>query len=164
MVMPSLEASDNDERGPSKGLGRRLNRKIVFNKLHEIKVYLEKCGYSQLEIVLARYPLVRATDRPAAVQYQFVLCERTASQEELIKSYLEDYPQLKDVYFVVKAALDARGLSDPSVGGLGSYPLFVALVNALKRTNNSRKEPVEHLVNILGFYTALDTSKTCPHA
>ena len=74
--------------------------------------------------------------------------------------YAEDYPYLYELYFVLKAALEIRGLTDVFRGGLGSYPLLMMLVASIKLNPHPRNDAAGALINFLEFYGSFDnTSK-----
>lgn len=161
LIIPSMEAK-RGRRGPSQGLGRPDNRALVKKKLIHVSKELRYRGFSGLNIIMARYPLLQATHTASNVKIQIVVSQPTKSQEELIKSYLEDYSHLKDVYLVLKAALAARGLNEPSLGGLGSYSLFMLIVTALVHTKTPRKaDQMTYLKNVVHFCATMSTEKYC---
>eukprot|EP00976_Prorocentrum_cordatum_P020482 416383-Prorocentrum_minimum.AAC.1 len=46
---------------------------------------------------------------------------------------MAEHPSLRPLCLVMKAALQQRGLDDPSLGGLGSYSLINLLAYSLRR-------------------------------
>lgn len=160
LTIPSIEAK-RGERGPSQGLGRPDNRTMVKKKLILLSHQLRRRGFSGLNIIMARYPLLQATHQ-SRIKIQIVVSQSTKSQEQLIKHYLEEYLYLKEVYLVMKATLAARGLNEPRLGGLGSYSLFMLIVTALVHTKTPRRaDEMTYLKNVFYFCSTMDTEKYC---
>ena len=72
--------------------------------------------------------------------------------------YALEFPQLRAIHNVIKASLDARGLMDPSTGGLGSYTLTVMIVAFLKKSSHTRSSGLGSiLLEFLHFYEKFNT-------
>ena len=71
---------------------------------------------------------------------------------------LEEFPQLKPIFLLLKSALKARALTDPKLGGIGSYPLLMLLFICLKRQRIMRRHSIAEALQAI-FHTCnnLDT-------
>ena len=58
---------------------------------------------------------------------------------ELIRQYLEIYPTLKPLVFVLKKFIYSTNIYDPYSGGLSSYGLILMIVAYLQDDNRERK-------------------------
>jgi non-canonical poly(A) RNA polymerase PAPD5/7 len=106
----------------------------------------------------ARYPLINLLDKQSNLSIQIVLAHDTSQSEELMARYAGDYPYLNELYFVLKAALEIRGLTDVFRGGLGSYPLLMMLVASIKLNPHPRNDAAGALINFLEFYGSFDNT------
>jgi hypothetical protein len=106
----------------------------------------------------ARYPLISLQDRHSGLDLQVVLSNDTSLSRKFIQGYIEQYPYLRAVYFVVKTTFDIRGLSDVFRGGFGSYTLFMMLVASIQQKPHSRNDAAGCLINFLGFYHDFNTT------
>jgi non-canonical poly(A) RNA polymerase PAPD5/7 len=107
----------------------------------------------------ARYPLISLQDRRSGLDVQIVLSNDTSLSRGFIKQYLEEYPYLRQLYFVVKTMFDVRGLSDVFRGGFGSYSLFMMIVASIKHSPHPRNDAAGGLINFLKFYRNFNTTK-----
>jgi non-canonical poly(A) RNA polymerase PAPD5/7 len=107
----------------------------------------------------SRYPLISLQDRASGLDMQIVLANDTAHSRQFVQRYMEEYPYLDQVYSVVKATLDVRGLSDVFRGGVGSYPLFMMVVASLKHRPSIRNDAAGALLNFLDFWGNFESSK-----
>ncbi|KAF3033026.1 hypothetical protein E8E12_001812 [Didymella heteroderae] len=85
--------------------------------------------------------------------------EIVARKHVIEQRYLEEYPYLKEIYSVVKATLDIRGLSDVFRGGVGSYSLFMMIVASLKHRPSIRNDATGALLNFLDFWGNFKSSE-----
>lgn len=131
---------------------KSLHRLFVGN-LSKHKAYLLRL------LRQARYPLILLQDRQSGLEIQIVLSNDTSLSREIMKGYMEDYPYLRQLYFVVKTIFDVRGLSDVFRGGFGSYPIFMMLVASIKHMPHPRNDAAGALVNFLKFYRSFNTKK-----
>lgn len=150
--VPSMQKKSG-ERGPSAGMGRRTNRKRIVSTLDRINISsIWSYRFDEHAVVLARHPLVRMTHIGTSTDVQIVASSPTRLVNEYIRDCLAEYPQLKPIYFVLKAALAARQLDEPRDGGIGSYALLVWIIVGLKRNNISRRSDVaETLAKVLSM-------------
>ncbi|RMY24281.1 hypothetical protein D0866_11431 [Hortaea werneckii] len=108
------------------------------------------------------FPIINAQHRESGIDVQIVCAPPTTPQQERTAKYMNEMPNLKALYSVLRVMFGVRGLVDVFNGGIGSYGLFMMLVAALKRGERSRKPPVtvgEQLMHFLKFYAHFDMQK-----
>ncbi|KIW05487.1 uncharacterized protein PV09_03371 [Verruconis gallopava] len=146
----------------------RMANNNALSKLQES--FLRHPDYLFSNIRHARYPLLHMQHKPSGYDVQIVCANDTSKQRALIQNYLEKKPHLFDLYAVLKATLDLRGLSDVFRGGLGSYNILIMILAALdlykptKMTDHTQLSEMHKLgfdlLFVLKFYgTILDTYK-----
>ncbi|KAJ4303397.1 hypothetical protein N0V90_002290 [Kalmusia sp. IMI 367209] len=107
----------------------------------------------------ARYPLLALQDRASGIDIQIVLSNDTSKSREYIQHYMTEYPYIRQVYAVVRAMFEQRGLSDVFRGGFGSYSIFMMLVASLQHQSNERKDAAGALINFMYYWAYFDTRK-----
>jgi hypothetical protein len=112
----------------------------------------------------AYFPLIRAVHIHTGLKIQIVSTKDTSASREAIKKYLAEYPTLKPLFLVLKAALHLRNLSDPWTGGFGSYTLFMMCVAALKHADTQQREFKKRSLSLdflhtLHFWSEFDTTR-----
>ncbi|KAF1848555.1 uncharacterized protein K460DRAFT_375402 [Cucurbitaria berberidis CBS 394.84] len=128
-------------------------RELYWTNLRRHKAYLlPKLRY-------ARYPLISMQDRQSGLDVQIVLSNDTSISRVIMHDYMEQYPYLRPVYYVVKTMFDVRGLSDVFRGGFGSYSLFMMIVASVRHKPNPRNDTAGALINFLSFWRDFDTRK-----
>ncbi|KAI7090474.1 hypothetical protein KC356_g1428 [Hortaea werneckii] len=108
------------------------------------------------------FPIINAQHRESGIDVQIVCAPPTTPQQEWTAKYMNEIPNLKALYSVLRVMFGVRGLVDVFNGGIGSYGLFMMLVAALKRGERSTKPPVtigEQLMHFLKFYANFDMQK-----
>ncbi|KAI6835124.1 hypothetical protein KC358_g5619, partial [Hortaea werneckii] len=108
------------------------------------------------------YPIINAQHRESGIDVQIVCAPPTIPQQEWTAKYMNEMPNLKALYSVLRVMFGVRGLVDVFNGGIGSYGLFMMLVAALKRGERSTNPPVtigEQLMHFLKFYAHFDMQK-----
>ena len=131
----------------------RVKRMAALRKLHYKLLLRHKSDYLLPTIRWARYPLISLQDRASGLDIQIVLSNDTSVGREYMRSYMVEYPYLPQLYSVLKAQLDVRGLSDVFRGGIGSYSLFMMIVASLKHKPNSHKNASGALMHFLRFWS-----------
>ncbi|KAF1945634.1 hypothetical protein EJ02DRAFT_34877 [Clathrospora elynae] len=116
-------------------------------------------AYMLAALRYARYPLISVQDRQSGLDIQIVLSNDTSVSRVVMQGYMEQYPYLRQLYYVVKTMFDVRGLSDVFRGGFGSYSLFMMIVASIKHHPHPRKDAAGALVNFLKFWRDFDTTK-----
>lgn len=123
-----------------------------LKKLHIRFLSRHRDSYPQPELLWARYPLISMRDQASGLDVQIVLSNDTTLSRQLIQRYQEEYPFINEVYAVLKAILDVRGLSDVFKGGVGSYPLFMMIVACLKHRPSACTDAQAALLGFLAFW------------
>lgn len=116
-------------------------------------------AYMLARLLYARYPLLSLQDRQSGLVIQIVLSNDTSLSREIMQGYMEEYPYLRQLYFVVKTMFDVRVLSDVFRGGFGSYPIFMMLVASIKHMPHPRNDAAGALINFLKFYGNFNTKE-----
>jgi len=159
--IPSLKKTPG-ERGPSSGFGKRSNRVKITSVLDSI--FISSIWTKRFEdpwIVWARFPLVHMTHAGSRVKIQVVASSPTRVVNEYIRDCLDEYRQLRPIYFLLKTSLAARNLDEPKDGGLGSYTLLNMIIIALKAQKVPRRDSVATALHkVLTFITEIDTRQT----
>ncbi|KAL6707565.1 hypothetical protein ACN47E_003914 [Coniothyrium glycines] len=129
----------------------RLRRFEALRNLYVKHIQHHK-AYLLPSLRWARYPLISLQDRQTGIDVQIVLANDTSQSRAYIQGYLDEYAYLRQLFFVVKATLDVRGLSDVFRGGIGSYSLFMMLVASIKHSPQPPKDAASALLGFLKFY------------
>ena len=105
------------------------------------------------------FPLVRCVFSRSQYEVQIVSAPSSDESNELVRGYLQEFPQLRPLYFVVRVALQARLLHTPSTGGLGSYCLIMMLVKFFRSGQTSRRDNLGHtLIRFLQYWATRNTT------
>ena len=128
-------------------------RQLYWNNLKMHQAYLLPA------LRHARYPLISLQDRQSGLDVQIVLSNDTSISRVIMQDYMEQYPYLRQLYYVVKTMFDVRGLSDVFRGGFGSYSLFMMVVASIRHNPHPRNDAAGALMNFLKFWCDFDTSK-----
>lgn len=136
----------------------RARRRWQLTRLHRSLLQRQKKHYILPVLRWARYPLIALQDRSSGLDVQIVLSNDTSTSREYIQHYIQEYPYLPELYSVIKAALDIRGLTDVFRGGIGSYSLFMMIVASLKHNPHPHKDAAGALQNFLRFWGNFNTT------
>lgn len=110
------------------------------------------------ELVLeTKIPLLRIVHQPSGIEFQIVASRQGGERVKLVKQFLREIPGLKQIFLVVKTALEVRGLTDPRTGGLSSSCLLVMLVASYK-LHRKWTNIGNGLVGFLTFFAHFNTS------
>lgn len=131
--------------------GLRDLHKLYQSNLKQHKAYMLSA------LRHARYPLISLQDRQSGLVVQIVLANDTSVSRAIMQDYMEQYPYLRQLYYVIKTAFDVRGLSDVFRGGFGSYSLFMMVVASIKHNPHPRNDAAGGLINFLKFWRDFDT-------
>ena len=156
VLIPEYE--EKTERGPSPSRPQaKKAARAIFRRLQE--ALREHGRFKDVCHRNGHADLLTATDKPTGLAVQFVANMSVARKRELSTYYLEEYPQLRPLFMVVHQALRIRGLDSLPGGGIGSYPLLVMILTALKHSNVAfRKEDLGlQLLHILNFWAHAET-------
>lgn len=136
----------------------RSRRRGHLRRLHTNLVWSQKKHYLLPVLRWARYPLITMQDRSSGLDVQIVLSNDTSNTRKYVERYQTEYSSLPELYSVIKAALDVRGLTDVFRGGIGSYSLFMMIVASLKHGKTSKDDAASALINFLHFWGTFDAS------
>ncbi|KAF2233050.1 hypothetical protein EV356DRAFT_230625 [Viridothelium virens] len=142
-----------------RGLSHSKIRKAQTANLQRLRKVLEKRGdFLGLSVQHAKRPLLAMQHRPTGVKLQIVMTD--VPKQRWVCHYQDTCPAIRQVYFVVKATLESRGLTDVYQGGIGGYSIF-AMVAAVFRLfpDLPERDPVSRLLAFLEFYSNFDTVK-----
>lgn len=149
------------ERGPSptrdkarKAAGRALVR------MHRVVETSNKI-FKNVELVLARVPIVKAEHRGTKLKVEIQALSTNQNAKEYVASYLTEFPTLQTLYTVIRSALHIRDLTNIHKGGLGSYSIFMMIVNALKQASGkfAHDDLANQFLYVLDFYGTADLYK-----
>ena len=116
----------------------------------------------QFIVRAARVPVLYMKHMPSNTEFHFAATPVSKRQHLLITSWLEEFPQLRPLYLLVKTTLNVRGLSDPATGGLGSYALVCMIVAFLRMANKTKFDDLTScLWEFLDFYAHFNTRVNC---
>jgi len=135
----------------------------VFSKGTNSSNYEKVC-----QIPRAHVPLVKLREKESQIEFDISFnCDHSINQIKETRAVLENYPELKPLFFVLKLMLKQKGLNRPAEGGVGSFLLF-SLVHAylvINRTNyydSSLKDLSELLLDFFSFYcNSFNYDKQC---
>ncbi|KAL8699805.1 MAG: hypothetical protein Q9224_001258 [Gallowayella concinna] len=144
---------------------RKSLRGLEFQKIYRKAMYRLRDAFNinpnfddNPELVFARIPIVRASHRTTGQEIQVQIQTGRNLQQQHTLAYLAEYPSLQPLYVALRSCLEIRGLSKPYEGGLGSYPILIMIVNALKHAWNQH-DPDDlgsQLLHVLDFYASHD--------
>ncbi|KAL8775049.1 MAG: hypothetical protein Q9209_000528 [Squamulea sp. 1 TL-2023] len=154
--LPAVEAEAVAHSKSPRGL---KFQKVYRNALYEVrKAFSSDPRFSRAELVFARIPIVRVIHRKTNQEIQVQVKAGNNSQQQHTLAYLAEYPSLRPLYVVLRLCLEMRGLAVPYEGGLGSYPILISIVNALKNASGQH-DPHDlgsQLLHVLKFYETND--------
>lgn len=151
----TLEERPSNVLPPSKP-----ERRALVDSLYLLRrrTFFKKQGYLMPTIRHARYPLLTVQHQPTGLDIQIVCANDTSLSRSLMQQYMQEYPYLRQVYFVVKTLFDERGLSDVFRGGFGSYSIFMMLVASIRHLPHKRNDAAGALLNFIRFWSEFDTT------
>jgi DNA polymerase sigma len=141
---------------------------LILNKLHRaLRNSSSKSKSSaparfdvQYFVKHARVPILLCSHQASGLAVQVQCTPRTEDSREHVKAALKEFPSLRSLFKVLKQALQMRGLTVGSCGGITSYPLLQMIVAALK-LSEARFHPndvANHFLHFLEFYSDIDFS------
>ena len=160
LSFPEYEKQPLD-RGPSptRIKARKAGGRALINMQHT----LERSGrFSKgVELIHARVPIVKAEHRATQAKVELQTLSSQRNTREYVASYLAEFPTLRTLYIVIRSALHIRYLTNVHKGGLGSYSIFVMIVNALKHASGkyANDDLANHFLHVLDFYGNADLYK-----
>ena len=155
---PAVESEVAIHNKSSRGLQfQKIYRKGLYKI---VGAFRSDANFTQPELVFARIPIARAIHRKTNQEIQVQIQTGGNAQQQHTLAYQAEYPSLRPLYVVLRSCLEMRGLSRPYEGGLGSYPILISIVNALKHASGQH-DPHDlgsQLLHVLKFY---ETSDLC---
>mmetsp|Transcript_28434 Transcript_28434/g.46084 ORF Transcript_28434/g.46084 Transcript_28434/m.46084 type:complete len:337 (-) Transcript_28434:284-1294(-) len=104
----------------------------------------------------ARVPIVKFIDGPSQVSVDISFAADSGPQNvPVIKRFLQEFPALRPLVFVLKYFLFQRGLNEVYTGGIGSYLLFVlttSMLQLLPALNDAPQGPLDLGTLLLSFF------------
>ncbi|KAL8815968.1 MAG: hypothetical protein Q9223_004948 [Gallowayella weberi] len=154
---PAIEAEAATYRKSLRGLKFQKTYRKAMYKLHNAFT-IDPTYDDNPELVFARIPIVRASHRTTGQEIQVQIQTGRSLQQQHTLAYLAEYPSLQPLYVVLRSCLEIRGLSKPYEGGLGSYPILIMIVNALKHAwdQHDPDDLGSQLLHVLDFYATHD--------
>ncbi len=140
-------------RGPSPS--RPEARKAGVRALKKLEKAMKKSpSYGHVEYVRARFNIVRAVHCPTKIPVQIQATFTQPASIPYSVTYLSEFPTLRPLYILLRSALQMRGLNTVFKGGVGSYPLLIMIVYALKRCSSDfpRHDIANQLLYTLKLY------------
>ena len=151
------EENSHSQHGsrPTHPVIQKAGRKL----LREIMYALEKSQrYEHVEYVHARVDLVTATDLSTGIVSQISALAPYMPAREYTMMYLKEYASLRPLYILLRHSLVIRDLTTVYKGGIGSYPLLIMIVTALKHADTpfSSDDVGKQLLHVLRFWSDAD--------
>ncbi|KAF2201667.1 hypothetical protein GQ43DRAFT_393736 [Delitschia confertaspora ATCC 74209] len=138
----------------------KTEKSKMDDAMRQLKIQLKKSPMLFAKPQFARFPLISVFDYVSRLETQIVLSHDTSHSRELMEGYIQEFPYLPQIYTLLKVMLDVRNLSNVYLGGIGSYPLFMMAVAALKhRPHVAKNNLAEQFLAVLDFWAKLDTYK-----
>lgn len=142
------------------------NPRVATKKAVTILKKLEKDFRSSkilqdTELVRARVPIIQTRHRATKLRIQVQTMASYRQVQEFTAAYLNEVPSLRPLYIVLRYALEIRNLTTVFEGGLGSYPLVMMIVTALKHSGGTfaADDLAGQLLHVLYFYGTADLYK-----
>lgn len=159
LSFPAFEKAPLD-RGPSPT--RIKARKAAGRALVRMQQeFLTTRHFKDVELIHARVPIVKAEHVATKQRIEIQALSTFQNTKEYIEAYLAEFPTLRTIYIVIRSALHIRDLTTVYKGGLGSYSIFMMIVNSLKHASSkyARDDLVNHFLYFLEFYGNADLYK-----
>lgn len=152
LSLPEFQ-KDLSIRGPS--ATRPEARRAGMQVLRSLVGLLHSNGqFSNINIIPAYIPILTATDHTTGVTFQFQTLASILPSREWTSYYVSEFPSLRPLFLLLRHSLKIRGLATVQHGGLGSYPLIMMIVTALKHAPGAfaPDDLAGQLIHILDFY------------
>ena len=166
LSIPKYDRNGVTARGPSPGRPEaRKARKRIFYRLKDALVRSHQ--FVDVRFVHARVPIVTCLHRHTGLKVDFQSLAPTLAARTCVAAYLSEYPTLRPLYMLLRSALAIRHFTTVFEGGLGSYTIFMMIVNALKHASLpsstgydiTRHDLAAQLFWVLDFYATADLRK-----
>ena len=115
---------------------------------------LERKIACELERILnARVPIIKMKDRETDMTVDICFnIENGITGVEVVKQYIERYPEIPYLISALKLFLKQRGLNDTYNGGVGSFLLVCTVVAAVQQHCSHRRDRSKYRYFTLGHY------------
>lgn len=137
-------------------------RKVMRDRLLPLHTLFrgDTNNFRKTKLLNSRVPVLTTVHRATDLEIQIQCQQRPDDRQEATKAYIRDMPSLRPLYHVLRHALTVRDLVGAREGGIGSYPLFVMIMTALKFLGQDYKslDLGEQLLYVLKFWAELDTT------
>ncbi|KAL8979570.1 MAG: hypothetical protein Q9205_005126 [Flavoplaca limonia] len=153
---PAIEAEAASYRKSPRGLKFQKVYRTALWKLHG--AFGSNPIFAEPELVYAKIPIVRVIHRKTDQEIQVQIRSGSNLQQQHTLAYQSEYPALRPLYVILRSCLQMRGLAIPFEGGLGSYPILILIVNALKHASGHHhpQDLASQLLHVLEFYETKD--------
>ena len=145
------------ERGPTSYRSHKKTaaRELLWKVHRALRPIARK---RSMEFIHARIPLVSAVDKVTGLSLQVSTLAPYLPAREYTMLYLSEFPSLRPLYILLRHSLLIRQFTDVHEGGLGSYPLLIMIVTALKHagTRFERDDLGRQLLHVLEFWAVAD--------
>lgn len=145
------------ERGPTSARRRAaLAAKRLLWKIYRAVKPIARAG--SVEFIRARIPIVAAVDKVTGLSLHFSALAPYLPAREYTMLYLSEFSSLRPLYVLLHHCLLIRQMTTVFHGGLGSYPLLIMIVTALKHagTTFGDNELARQLFYVLDFWSHAD--------
>ena len=165
LAMPEFEKQPSG-RGPSptRPEAKDAGKSALQSLSYSLKEWKGVKSQSVEFLQDARMPLVKAVHFDTGLEIQISTQNLAAfgSTREHVVGYLSEYPSLRPLFMLIRSALAIRNLTNAYEGGLGSYPLIIMIVTALKYSAGrfARHDLGRQLLDVLDFWAKADLYKT----
>lgn len=106
----------------------------------------------------ARVPIITGLHVPTNLRFQIQCTKDVFNSMRYAQDCVAEYPTLRPLYMILRQMLEIRGLNMGRLGGIGSYPLLIMIVAALKfsEAKVGRREAGKQLCFFLDMYSKID--------
>jgi Nucleotidyltransferase domain len=106
----------------------------------------------------ARVPIIVGLHYPTKLKFQIQCTGDVFNSMRYAQDYVAEYPTLRPLYMVLRQMLEIRGLNIGRMGGIGSYPLLIMIVAALKFSEGKigRRDAGKQFCFFLDMYSKID--------
>lgn len=137
----------------------------VPNRLEDFYKDLKWRGSQKFSRVVYRgapVPIVTAVHTKSGIAVQVLEKKKPGGQDACVKEHINNYPNLAQLFPVVRTMLNMRGLLNPFGGGISSYGAFMMLAASLRHKNKhqSPQQPLSaQLLHFLDFWATFNTAR-----
>ena len=164
---PSLAPRNKDQPTGIDYSNRQRSRVIeMIQRIHHV-LSRGRNGANIFEashyVTHAKVPICVGKHLPTGLKYQVQSTSSAQTSLAYARSYQDEFPTLRALFWLLKHLLHVRGLDEGRTHGLGGYPTLIMLVAALKMGAGSYNgnDVGGQLLYLLDFYTKHDFSKYC---